>query len=168
MSDTKKEHDLRIKNGAHAVVAIDGTKDSDETLEWCAENLWRKIGKLTLIHVYNYERFTIFPVPGTAYGKEVTGINAHLKKKAVEDAEALLKRYGAKCIKLGYRPHELKLLVGKPVQSVKLAIHDFIEKCKPDMLIVGTRGLKVAGRIFQGSVSDFLLHNAKCTVIVVK
>eukprot|EP00954_Amorphochlora_amoebiformis_P029501 1393250-Amorphochlora_amoeboformis.AAC.2 len=42
--------------------------------------------------------------------------------------------------RIGFAPHELKLVEGGPGRTPKQAILDFTEKYKPDMLICGSRG----------------------------
>lgn len=43
-----------------------------------------------------------------------------------------------------------------------------LEKYPPDLLVVGSRGLSAAKRVLLGSVSEALLHHAKCPVLVVR
>jgi len=63
---------------------------------------------------------------------------------------------------------ELKLLVAHPSTSVKVALCDYVNKIKPDMLICGSRGMNAMGRILIGSVSDYLVHNSCCSTLIVK
>lgn len=39
---------------------------------------------------------------------------------------------------------------------------------KPDVLIVGSRGMGTIKRLMIGSVSDHLVHHAACPVVIVK
>ncbi|MEM3087399.1 MAG: universal stress protein [Halobacteria archaeon] len=50
-----------------------------------------------------------------------------------------------------------------PTQILK-----FAEKGKFDLLVVGSRGLSGIGRLFLGSVSGAVVHEAKVSVLVVK
>ncbi|KAJ8326042.1 hypothetical protein O5D80_005678 [Batrachochytrium dendrobatidis] len=43
-----------------------------------------------------------------------------------------------------------------------------IEDVKADMVIMGSRGLTTLNRLFLGSVSEHLIHNLKCPVIVTR
>ena len=67
---------------------------------------------------------------------------------------------------IGLKVHELKLL--EPTESSKRVILAYTEKYKPTMLVCGNRGMGAMGRMFVGSTSDFLVHNCKCTVVIVK
>jgi len=42
------------------------------------------------------------------------------------------------------------------------------EEEHPTMIVIGTRGLGTIRRTILGSVSDYVLHHAKCPVIVCK
>jgi nucleotide-binding universal stress UspA family protein len=55
-------------------------------------------------------------------------------------------------------------LEGHPAEEL-LALTD---KEKPDLVVVGSRGLSTARRILLGSVSDALVHHARCPVLVVR
>jgi len=59
---------------------------------------------------------------------------------------------------------ETTLLEGDPVEGVV----QFVEKNKPDLIVVGSRGLSPAGRFFLGSVSDGILHHTHCSVLIVR
>ena len=48
------------------------------------------------------------------------------------------------------------------------AIYEFVEDTKPNLLICGSRGMGAMGRAFIGSVSDYLMHNVSCTIMIVK
>jgi len=63
---------------------------------------------------------------------------------------------------------ELKLLVTNQASPAKHAISDFVNSENPDMLICGSRGMGFLNRAFLGSVSDFLAHNAKCPLMIVR
>ncbi|CAO3627010.1 unnamed protein product [Mucor hiemalis] len=57
-----------------------------------------------------------------------------------------------------------RILSGEPGETLK----DFAEANKVDLVIVGSRGLGFIKRQFIGSVSDYLVHHLKCSVLVVK
>lgn len=59
---------------------------------------------------------------------------------------------------------ELEIVTGDPAEEiVRLAnIH------RADMIVIGSRGLTGMKRILQGSVSNQVLENAPCSVLVVK
>jgi nucleotide-binding universal stress UspA family protein len=58
-------------------------------------------------------------------------------------------------------PH---LLQGTPVD----AILDLCEELRPGLLVMGSRGLGPVGRLMVGSVSEGVVHHARCPVLVVR
>ena len=58
-------------------------------------------------------------------------------------------------------PH---LLQGTPVD----AILDLCEELQPGLLVMGSRGLGPVGRLVVGSVSEGVVHHARCPVLVLR
>ncbi|HET7270619.1 MAG TPA: universal stress protein [Rubrobacter sp.] len=58
-------------------------------------------------------------------------------------------------------PH---LLQGPPID----AILDLCDELRPGLVVMGSRGLGPVGRIFVGSVSEGVVHHARCPVLVVR
>jgi nucleotide-binding universal stress UspA family protein len=58
-------------------------------------------------------------------------------------------------------PH---LLQGSPVD----AILDLCEELRPGLLVMGSRGLGPVGRLLVGSVSEGVVHHARCPVLVLR
>jgi nucleotide-binding universal stress UspA family protein len=44
----------------------------------------------------------------------------------------------------------------------------FLDEKKPDLLVMGARGLSTTARLLLGSVSDGVLHHANCSVLIVR
>ncbi|KAI8975351.1 hypothetical protein BDF20DRAFT_600897 [Mycotypha africana] len=57
-----------------------------------------------------------------------------------------------------------RVLSGDPGETLR----DFAEANNVDLVIVGSRGLGFFKRQFIGSVSDYLTHHLKCSVLIVK
>ena len=58
-------------------------------------------------------------------------------------------------------PH---LLQGPPID----AILDLCDELRPGLLVLGSRGLGLIGRILLGSVSEGIIHHARCPVLVIR
>mmetsp|Transcript_21158 Transcript_21158/g.31536 ORF Transcript_21158/g.31536 Transcript_21158/m.31536 type:complete len:183 (-) Transcript_21158:161-709(-) len=102
------------------------------------------------------------------FDANIVELNKHIRKHAIEEATKFMQDTAKKAKAMGFTPHELKLVNGSPTTTIKNAILDYTEKFTPDMLVCGSRGMGAMGRMFLGSVSDYLMHNCKCTVVVVK
>uniref|UniRef100_A0A7C2P719 Universal stress protein n=1 Tax=candidate division WOR-3 bacterium TaxID=2052148 RepID=A0A7C2P719_UNCW3 len=57
----------------------------------------------------------------------------------------------------------MKLEIGTPAD----VIVEVAEKGNHDLIVMGRRGLGIAKRFLLGSVSDDVIHKAKCSVLIV-
>mmetsp|Transcript_31584 Transcript_31584/g.51089 ORF Transcript_31584/g.51089 Transcript_31584/m.51089 type:complete len:219 (+) Transcript_31584:1-657(+) len=165
---TESMNEDKKRGKVHVAVALDESQYGADIVRWSAANIFPNAKKITLIHSYGYAPLKMFPGANSFRNERMSGINTLLKKEAVEKGEAFLKRMGSLTRSLGYKPDELKLLCDVPAVSSKVSILNYTENAKPDMLICGSRGMGAMGRAFLGSTSDYLMHNCKCTIIVVK
>jgi len=110
--------------------------------------------KLTLVTVISVVS------PGFGIPVPIGDSFAALLESAKKRLEALKTRLLAE----GVREVETALLEGDPVDQVVA----YAEKHRPDLIVVGSRGLSTAGRFLLGSVSDGIIHHAHCSVLVVK
>jgi len=124
---------------------------------------------VTFLHAYSFSPVTFIPGPSLAYSADaIEKSNQAFEQAAIRKGTELLKAYARDSAKLGRKPDELKLIQAEPYMSAKTAILDFTETAEPDFLVCGSRGMGAMGRMLIGSVSDYLTHNAKCSVLVVK
>ena len=90
--------------------------------------------------------------------------------KAEEDKERLIKSGMEVLEKLKKKGEQAGIAVttlleaGSPYETI-LAVS---ERIRSDAIIVGTSGKSAIDRVLIGSVSEYVVRNAKCTVIVVK
>mmetsp|Transcript_35737 Transcript_35737/g.69421 ORF Transcript_35737/g.69421 Transcript_35737/m.69421 type:complete len:300 (-) Transcript_35737:69-968(-) len=151
----------------HCIVALDHTSKSDAVLNWCANFLKNEPGfKVTFLNVYSASSYVPY---SNATGGHATVDSISLRNRAVEYGSDMLKRLQRKSIEMGFSATEAKLLAQTPMTgTTKETILEYVKKHNPDMLVCGSRGLGPMGRLFVGSVSDYLVHNCACTVVVVK
>ena len=90
----------------------------------------------------------------------ITNIQRNVAK---QKAEEILGRARGRA-KLSKVKFQSKIISGVP----STAIIKFATNNKPDILVVGARGLSGAKAVFLGSVSNHILHEAKVPVLVVK
>ena len=90
----------------------------------------------------------------------ITNIQRNVAK---QKAEEILGRAQGRA-KLAKVKFQSKIISGVP----STAITKFAANQKPDILVVGARGLSGAKAVFLGSVSNHILHQVKVPVLVVK
>jgi nucleotide-binding universal stress UspA family protein len=139
----------------HSVlVAYDGTQPAATALNQAIEIAKATDARLTLI--------CVIPVMAAAYGIELPPGDS--VAETIEGARKMLAMAKAEASKKAGANVETVLLEGDPVDRVL----KYAEQHLPDLIVVGSRGLSDAGRFFLGSVSDGILHHARCSVLVVK
>jgi nucleotide-binding universal stress UspA family protein len=85
------------------------------------------------------------------------------REKTVKTSMALLDDVKKRAASSGVEVTPL-LEAGSPYEAILAAA----ERVRSDAIIVGTSGKTVVDRVLIGSVSEYIVRNARCTVIVVK
>jgi len=126
------------------LLATDGKKHSEKAINYAFD--FASLQKATL-----YVVFVVSP-------------------KAEEDKEKIIKfgmevldKLKQRGVKVGVNVTTM-LEAGSPYETILTAS----ERIKADAIIVGTSGKTAIDRVLIGSVSEYVVRNARCTVIVVK
>ncbi len=136
------------------LVAYDGSKPSEAALAQALDLAKTAGATLSLV--------CVIPIIAAAYGIEMPPGDS--VAETIEAARRMLAEVKLKIEQSGPVRVETTLLEGDPVDQIL----DRAEKHPPSLIVVGSRGLSEAGRFFLGSVSDGILHHARCSVLVVK
>ncbi len=136
------------------LVAYDGTEPSKHALAEAVEIARTTGAKMTIV--------CAIPVIAGAYGIEIPP--GETVVATIEAARSMLAAEKQSLQKQGISSVDTVLLEGNPVDRVL----EYAEKHRPDLIVVGSRGLSDAGRFFIGSVSDGILHHCHCSVLVSK
>lgn len=134
------------------LLATDGSHDARRAAEWLAEAPFT-VSPTTLA-------VTVVTLPPSPIDvPTVRAFYAELRTKglrAAEDACLFLERAGRKA--------EPRVAEGDPREELLRAI----EEWDPDLVLIGARGLGIAGRLLLGSVSGAVARHATCPVLVVR
>jgi len=137
----------------HILIANDFAKDASIAIEKVLHRIWAKGTKVTLMTVLDQQMATALPM--------LKHFPADLdEEEGIEhQQEATLKRFtdigiGANCKVIRGNPRKLLLEEAKRPEI--------------DCIFVGARGLSRVQRIFLGSVSTWIAHNASCSVEVAR
>ncbi len=97
-------------------------------------------------------------VPMPVYSQEIVD---ELRRKAEQIAEN-----ARKGVELGFPNAKVisKVVMDEPGAAIVSAAKDW----NADVIVVGSHGHGFLGRMVLGSVSDFVVHNAPCSVMVVR
>lgn len=137
------------------VAAIDGSENADHALALAADLAARYGAVLTLL--------TVVPTPvALTYGIPTYEPPSPESIHAIYD-ELLASRKAR--VQTPRIPRVETVKLGGNVVEELLT---YLEKERPDLLVMGTRGLSAGRRLLMGSVSDALVHHAPCPVLVVR
>ncbi|KAJ3043435.1 hypothetical protein HDV00_005133 [Rhizophlyctis rosea] len=127
-------------------------------LSWALTNILREDDHLTLLHIW--------PAVATPASYQMIVTDdwvGKLEGQLRESSHELLKRHGRGLVekKLSFT---LLSTQGDPREEIIAKI----EALKIDLVVMGSRGRGALKRSLLGSVSDYVIHHAKCPVTIVK
>lgn len=103
------------------------------------------------------------PVESAGFAPGALRIYVDMQKIIRQEALHTQKKYASECDKRGIRYRSL-LVAGDP----KDALCELAKDEKVDMLVMGRRGLSKLDRLLIGSVSEYCVQNAPCSVMTVR
>ena len=128
----------------NVLFATDGKPHSDKATKYAMEYANRYEAKLFIVFVVS---------PKADEDKE----------KLIQNGMKVLERLKLEAVEKGVEVTTL-LEAGNPYEAIISAS----DRVKAEAIIVGTSGKTVLDRVLIGSVSEYVVRNSRCTVIVVK
>lgn len=137
------------------LVAVDGSAESDAAVRWATrEAVLREVG-ITLFHV----------VPPVIVSWPVGSLQTSFNEWQTENAEHVIDQ-AQKTVQSNLTGAEQPDLRTRVVYSA--IVPTLVDASKTaQMVVVGSRGMGAVGRTILGSVSNGLVHHARCPVAVV-
>ncbi|KAK2168601.1 hypothetical protein NP493_1170g00017 [Ridgeia piscesae] len=143
--------------GKLVMIAVDGSDQADEALDFYLDNLRQTTDKLLLIHSAEPPYIT------SHQAVYITGdLWEEMLAKEKEKVRELEERYAT------------KLRERKIPGRIKAVFHDRAGEMiaqtaaeeKVSLVVIGTRGMGKLRRTILGSVSDYVVHHCHCPVVV--
>jgi nucleotide-binding universal stress UspA family protein len=136
------------------LLASDGSKDAELAAK-AAMDLSKKTGaELHVVHAWR-------PLPHYAFPSLVP---ERYQPPYEEGARKILEAQVGRIEQAGITVSKAHLATGRPAD----AILDHAERIGAGLIVVGSRGLGPVKRLLVGSVSESIVHHAKCPVLVVR
>ncbi|MEM3627968.1 MAG: universal stress protein [Candidatus Bathyarchaeia archaeon] len=150
------------------LVPLDGSEHSLRALNVAIQLAKKFDGKITLIHVYSVAVRPVM-VPETATAPPpiipvMTPMEVSRVAEAARKAGSGILADGAQRVEAEGVHVETVLREGNTVQEI---VRTVVEG-KFDIIVMGARGLSKIKELLLGSVSDGVLRNAPCPVLIVK
>ena len=132
------------------VVGIDGSDAGNAALDWAADEARRRDATLEIVHAWSVPTGDPF-MPMAIDPELVRRSGAHVLAAAVERVGT---GHGLRLVP--------NLVAGSPDAALLAAAVD------ADLLVVGSHGHGVLAGVLLGSVTQRVLHHARCPVVVVR
>jgi nucleotide-binding universal stress UspA family protein len=147
------------------LVGLDGSKLAEQILPYVTSEAQRHGSTLLLLHVVTTQPVMVMPgVPGVAGGPVSTRALVEQVDKEEKEARAYLKQIARKLQRKGLKTKTV-LLRGTPPGE---AIVSYAAEKKVDLIAIATHGRGGLGRLFYGSVADYVLKHSVKPVLVIR
>jgi nucleotide-binding universal stress UspA family protein len=137
----------------HIVLGVDGSDPSRRAAEYAACLALIQNSRVTVVHAYTVAS----AVKASARNLPTTASPYDTAQSLVFDMVDFLRNEGIERVE--------KVVEEGPAVNV---IIDAVERCRPDLIIVGARGTSEWNGTIQGSVSAAVTQRVPCPVLVVK
>jgi nucleotide-binding universal stress UspA family protein len=145
------------------LIATDGSRFSQDAIKKACEFAeGRKEVSFRLISVYE-PQVPMVAEPYALSAEYYQRLDDLAKQNAEEAAQA-----GAEFIRNRFPDTPVEITTTVELGAPARMIIEEAESWKPDVIAVGSHGHGFWGRLALGSVSDAVLHHARCTVLVAK
>lgn len=151
------------------LVGLDPSSEASAVLDLALSVAQPHISKLLLIHFLDWHREQLSPLMGiaTLYDVDLSGShrneNRQYLDKELEVSNDWLNSKARQVKKLQidceYETH---------VGNCSLGIGDRAKDWGADLIVIGRRGRSNMSELFLGSVSNYVIHHAPCSVLVVQ
>lgn len=143
-----------LQEYARILSPIDGSEEAELAFKKAVQVAVRNKAALIIAHVID-----------TRSVQTPTGYEGTYIDEIIEQAKVLLDDYQDYAYKQGLEKVETMIDYGSPKIEIASAIPS--EK-EIDLIMIGATGLNAVERLFVGSVSEYVIRNAPCDVLVVR
>lgn len=150
------------------LVALDRSKEAGKVLQTALDLIREKGSKIKLLHCIN-SNFTVNNIPSICTIGDID-IDGNLHKKYHQELKQKIKQasdwseYCCEQARMRKIPATFTCEIGDPGKK----ICEFAQSWSADLIILGCRGHNAIAEIFLGSVSNYVIHHACCSVLVVR
>ncbi|AMB95897.1 universal stress protein [Aerococcus urinae] len=142
------------KNYEHILTPVDGSDEAELAFKKAVEVALRNDAELIITHIVD-----------TRSIQTTTGYEGTLSDELVKQAKELLNDYKKYASEKGVKEIQTVIDYGSPkVQIAK----ELSKEYHADLIMIGATGLNAVERLFIGSVSEYVIRNANCDVLVVR
>jgi len=144
-----------MANHFTVILSIDASKEAEGAVQYYLENIHRSQNRVMVLHVTE--------LPDVDHGKVLPETLDKVWTKEETKAEELKTSFEKVLRAKGVENVESRLARGMKAGEGIIKVAD---EEKASMIVVGSRGVGVIRRTLIGTVSDYVVHNASCPVVV--
>ncbi len=143
-----------LQEYAAILAPIDGSKESELAFRKAIEVAKRNDARLIITHVID-----------TRAIQTPTGFEGNYTDEIIRQTKIMIDDYVSIAEKAGLTHVENRIEYGSPKAIIA---KDLPAELKVDLIMIGATGLNAVERLFIGSVSEYVIRNAPCDVLVVR
>ncbi len=151
------------------LVALDRSSEAPSVFDFALSIAQPEMSKILVVHFIDWQMQNVSPWVGIGTlsdvnlsGDRYSWSREHIQIE-IEQQKSWLETFTKKAIALGI-DCELDCRVG----NCNLGISSLAKSWQADVIVIGRRGHKNISEIFLGSVSNYVIHHAPCSVLVVQ
>ncbi|MEB3310525.1 MAG: universal stress protein [Snowella sp.] len=147
------------------LVALDRSTLGEAVFQQAVDIAKLKQAQLLLIHCISIENTIISPYP-SFYSEEMVNFSQLVQERfqqESQDAQQWLAECEKRATEQGIST-ESQWKIGDPSRLIL----ELANSWGADLIVIGRRGLTGVSEMFLGSVSNYILHHAPCSVLVVQ
>jgi nucleotide-binding universal stress UspA family protein len=153
------------------LAAMDLSKNSEAVFEQAVALAASSKTSLILVHVLSYEEedspspiSSVSPyAPGSAFMPELWDMNRQEWEKYEKEGLELLRSLCDRATAAGVQAE-----FTQPFGSTGRVICELARTCEAEVIVMGRRSHSALGELFLGSVSNYVVHHAPCSVFIVQ
>mmetsp|Transcript_45624 Transcript_45624/g.76013 ORF Transcript_45624/g.76013 Transcript_45624/m.76013 type:complete len:217 (+) Transcript_45624:162-812(+) len=154
-------------------ICVDPSPRSRQMIQVFSRQMMLPNDRITFVHAVFFEKMsTRTPYNLSEEAKSSIKIwNDECKKKVTNEIEKLFMSLADEIKAIDeavFKRAQYRIFFSQTGVSNKKILLEKIAMCQPDLVVVGSRGMGAAGRMFLGSTSDFLVHNVPCSIAIIK
>lgn len=136
------------------MVGVDGSSESELAFQKAMNVAKRNNAELMLVHVIDTRAF-----------QSVSSFDGMLAEQATEMAKQTMASYKEQAEQYGCKKIVTTIEYGSPKSIIAKQLP---QEYDVDLILLGATGLNAVERLFIGSVSEYVIRNAPCDVLVVR
>lgn len=136
------------------LIGIDGSEEAEIAFRKAVEIAKRNHATLVIVHIVDTRSYQGFE-----------NFDGNLPENTRKEIKGTLEEYRTIANEAGLAEVKTLLEYGSPKKNLSQEIP---RAENIDLVVLGATGLNVIGRVFIGSVSEFVMRNAVCDVLIVR